>query len=152
MTSEFSQRRTVEFHETDMAGIAHFANYFRWMESAEHAFFSSLGLALHRDEGEGMFGWARVHAECDYHSPLRYPEEFDVHLRVCKKTDKALGYEVRFLALPVQDASEPRLVAQGKLEVVHVTRGPGEERMGAASMPEDVARLVTLVPPANHES
>ncbi|NBV85427.1 MAG: acyl-CoA thioesterase, partial [Verrucomicrobia bacterium] len=34
MSFEFVQQRRVEFAETDMAGIVHFANFFRWMESA----------------------------------------------------------------------------------------------------------------------
>ena len=29
MTSEFSHERTIEFVDTDMAGIVHFSNFFR---------------------------------------------------------------------------------------------------------------------------
>ncbi len=39
MPSGFSITRRVEFHETDMAGIMHFANYFRWMETCETDFY-----------------------------------------------------------------------------------------------------------------
>ena len=39
MPYEFKLTRQVEFSETDMAGIAHFTNFFRFMEAAEHAFF-----------------------------------------------------------------------------------------------------------------
>ena len=38
--------RRVEFCDTDMAGIVHFANFFRWMESAEVEFLRSLGLSV----------------------------------------------------------------------------------------------------------
>ena len=38
MTDEFRTTRMVEFFETDMAGIMHFSTFFRYMESAEHAF------------------------------------------------------------------------------------------------------------------
>ena len=38
--------RTVEFSETDMAGIVHYSNFFRYMESAEHAFFRALGFSV----------------------------------------------------------------------------------------------------------
>ena len=34
----------VEFSQTDMAGIVHFANFFRMMESTEHEFFRTIGL------------------------------------------------------------------------------------------------------------
>ena len=48
MAHAFTMQRRVEFAETDMAGILHFSNYFRFMESVEHAFFRSLG----RDSGD----------------------------------------------------------------------------------------------------
>ena len=48
MASEFRTRRFVEFADTDMAGMVHFAHYFRYMESAEHEFFRSQGFTLHR--------------------------------------------------------------------------------------------------------
>ena len=38
MGSAFVMRRRVEFIDTDMAGIVHFATYFRYMETAEHEF------------------------------------------------------------------------------------------------------------------
>ena len=43
MACEFKLTRQVEFSETDMAGIMHFSNFFRFMEAAEHAFFSVFG-------------------------------------------------------------------------------------------------------------
>ena len=64
MAYEFRILRRVEFSETDMAGIVHYSNFFRYMESAEHAFFRSLGLSVvdrpeHAPEGERV-GWPRV--------------------------------------------------------------------------------------------
>ncbi len=50
MPYEFKLTRRVEFAETDMAGIVHFANFFRMMESTEHAFFRSLGFTIHGHE------------------------------------------------------------------------------------------------------
>jgi len=43
MAYEFKVVRRVEFSDTDMAGIVHYSNFFRYMETAEHAFFRSLG-------------------------------------------------------------------------------------------------------------
>lgn len=40
----FQTSRRVEFCDTDMAGIVHFANFFRYMEAAEHELFRNLGL------------------------------------------------------------------------------------------------------------
>ncbi|MEQ2009187.1 MAG: acyl-CoA thioesterase, partial [Limisphaerales bacterium] len=46
MASEFKALRRVEFSETDMAGIVHYSNFFKYMETAEHAFFRSLGFSI----------------------------------------------------------------------------------------------------------
>ena len=43
MPYEFKVQRRVEFSETDMAGIMHYSNFFRFMETAEHAFYRDLG-------------------------------------------------------------------------------------------------------------
>ena len=42
----FLTTRLVEFSDTDMAGIVHFANFFRFMESAEHAYLRGCGLSV----------------------------------------------------------------------------------------------------------
>ena len=42
----FTTTRRVEFGDTDMAGIMHFANFFRFMEAAEPDFLRSLGLSV----------------------------------------------------------------------------------------------------------
>ena len=57
MPSEFRLTRRIEFAEADMAGIVHFANFFRMMESAEHEFFRSLGFSIHGHEDGATIGW-----------------------------------------------------------------------------------------------
>ena len=46
MPYEFKVVRRVEFSDTDMAGIMHYSNFFRFMETAEHGFFRSLGFSI----------------------------------------------------------------------------------------------------------
>ncbi len=46
MANVFHSRRRVEFVDTDMAGIVHFSNFFRWMESAEVDFLHARGLSV----------------------------------------------------------------------------------------------------------
>ena len=144
MPYEFVHRRTVEFAETDMAGIVHFSNFFRWMEAAEHAFFRSLGQSVHGGEGGAMWGWARVHAACDYHAPVRYQDEVEVRLLVREKRPSAITYVHVFTRV---SPDPPRVVARGTITAVCVARAPGEERMRAAPMPADIARLVEVAPP-----
>ncbi len=126
-----------------MAGIVHFANFFRWMEAAEHSLFRSLGLTLHGQTEEGMRGWARVHAECDYRKPLRYPDEVEVRVTVTQKRSSSITYDHVITRV---SGDEPEEVARGVITAVYVGRAPGEDRMQAMPMPEDVARLMEVAP------
>ena len=67
-----SIQRRVEFYETDMAGIVHFSNFFRFMEACEHAFLRSLDHELHGMLDGLETGWPRVNATCDYRAPARF--------------------------------------------------------------------------------
>ena len=143
MAHEFKLKRRVEFADTDMAGIAHFSNFFRWMEATEHAFFRSLGFTLHENDPDstqgGMRGFARVHADCDYRRPLRYPDEFEVRLLVRDVHETSIEYAFAFL----QADSE---VARGSLEVVYVARGAGDESMRRTPIPQAIAAAIEVAP------
>ena len=55
MPAQFITTRRVEFADTDMAGIIHFANYYRYMEEAEHAMWRAAGLSIH--DPADAHGW-----------------------------------------------------------------------------------------------
>ena len=105
MSYEFHCRQRVEFADTDMAGIVHFSNFFRYMERAEHEFLRSLGLSVHAVNGDDLVSWPRVNAECKFRAPLSFEDELDVHLLVREKRSKSITYEFRFYK---QGAREPR--------------------------------------------
>ena len=113
MPAEFSLTHRVQFSETDMAGVVHFANYFRWMEIVEHAFFRSLGLSVMMTHEAVEIGWPRIACSCEYHGPARFEEEITLKLRVIKVGGKSLSYEVDFL-------KGETLLAMGKLTSVCV--------------------------------
>lgn len=145
MTSEFAITRRVEFSETDMAGIVHYSNFFRYMEAAEHAFIRSLGFSVAARPGDPAVGWPRVHASCDYHRPLRFEDEVEVRLRVVEKRSKALTYEFRFRRL---NGPEPVEVARGRLTVVCVGHLP-DGTMKATQIPPVIAERIAVAPPEN---
>lgn len=96
MPTEFTITRRVQFAETDMAGVMHFANYFRWMEEVEHAFFRSLGMhVIQQHEGETV-SWPRVHVSCEYFGPVRFEDEVEVRLIVTDISTKSVTYEAVF--------------------------------------------------------
>lgn len=144
MAHAFTTTRRVEFSETDLAGIAHFANFFRWMESAEHEFFRSLGLSVHGELEGREYGFVRVHAECDYAAPLHYGQLVRIDLALREKTSKALTYDFEFRR-DDEPAADP--AARGRLVVVHVTRPAGaDERLRATDLPAEIARHLEVAP------
>ena len=66
MNEPFRTTRRVEFGDTDMAGIAHFANFFRYMEAAETDFLHALGLSVSWGSGSQRYGFPRVSVACDF--------------------------------------------------------------------------------------
>ena len=127
-----------------MAGIVHYSNFFRYMEAAEHAFFRSLGFSIVNRNALPQIGWPRVHAHCDYHAPLRFEDEFEVHLLVTEKKSKALSYQFRFRKLNDPDEKE---VARGKLTVVCVAHHT-DGTMSATHIPEEIASKIEVAPEA----
>src|SRR4051812_26009804 len=143
MAYEHKAVRRVEFADTDMAGIMHYSNYFRFLETAEHAFFRSLGLSI-VTKVDPPVGWPRVHAECDFRAPLYFEDEVEVHLLVSEKKSKSLSYVFRFRKL---NATPPVEVAHGKLTVVCV-RHEKDGKMAACNIPDFIADKIEVAPEA----
>jgi len=135
MACEFKLVRRVEFSETDLAGIVHYSNFFRYMESAEHAFFRALGFSIVTTQVAPPVGWPRVHASCDFRHPLRFEDEVEIHLLVTEKKAKSLTYLFKLTKL---NATPPVLVAQGRITVVCVARDPNG-KMSATPIPNAIA-------------
>ena len=145
MSYEFKAVRRVEFSETDMAGIVHFSNFFRYMETAEHAFYHSLGFSVILDNHKPPLGFPRVHASCEYKKPLRFEDTLEIHLLVKEKRSRVLSYVFRFNKLPREESGSAELVATGQLTVVCVTyehRG----RMEAFPIPTEFAEKIQVAP------
>jgi len=140
MPYEFKVQRRVEFSETDMAGIMHYSNFFKFMETAEHAFYRSIGLSVVMKDADPPLGWPRVHAECDYSAPLRFEDLVEVHMLVKEKKNKALTYVFRFYKIN----GERTEVARGALTVVCVTHENGE--MKAVKIPKNLADQIQVAP------
>ncbi len=140
MAHEFCYRRRVEFAETDLAGIVHFSNYFRYMEMAEHAFLRSLGLSVHQHAGDHVVGWPRIHAECSFKSAATFEDELEIHLLVREKTAKTIGYAFRIRN------GEGRLVAAGAITVICVRFDPDTKQMAATTIPAEIDAVIEVAP------
>jgi YbgC/YbaW family acyl-CoA thioester hydrolase len=141
MAYEFKVTRRIEFSETDMAGIVHFSNFFRYMEIAEHGFYRALGYSVVMHQFDPPLGFPRVHAECDYRKPLRFEDLLEIHLLVKEKKPRVLTYVFKFRNI----TAEPVEIARGLLTVVCVSHTPG--KMEAVSIPVELASQIETAPP-----
>ena len=99
MASFFKATRRVEFCETDMAGIVHFSNFYKWMEQCEHEFFRSLGLSIVEHQADGStVGWPRVSSQCRFESPAHYEDVLEMLLTVQRIGVKSLSFDIAFCA------------------------------------------------------
>jgi acyl-CoA thioester hydrolase len=139
---EYRVTRDVEFSDTDMAGIMHFSNFFRFMEAAEHGFFRSLGLSIHTTDPEPL-GWPRVHADCDFRFPLKFEDSVEVRLLVREKREKSIVYSFVFRKL---NEDPQREVARGTLAVACVRRDRSTGQLTAVPIPPAIAGKIEVAP------
>jgi YbgC/YbaW family acyl-CoA thioester hydrolase len=144
MAFEFKQTRRVEFADTDMGGIVHFSNYYRYMEAAEHAFYRSLGLRIHAPGDESGIGWPRVATSCTYKGPLRFGDEVEIHLLVREKRTKTLTYA---LVLSKVEGGQRTEVARGAMTVISAVLDPVSGTIKAIPIPPEFDARIEAAPP-----
>jgi YbgC/YbaW family acyl-CoA thioester hydrolase len=126
--SDHTFRRRVQFYETDVAGIVHFSWFFRYMEEAEHALWREAGLSIHPPDSD--IGWPRVASSFEFYRPLRFEDEFDVHLRIAEMTKKTIRYECTL-------TKDGEKLASGTMTIACVRKKP---TMRGIEIPEDIAQ------------
>lgn len=130
--AHYTAERRVEFHHTDMAGIVHFSEFFRYMESAEHEMFRHLGSTVHHPD---VGGWPRVACSFEFMAPLRFEDVFEVGLTIEKlgNSSMTLSGEIR---------RDGTVVARGQSTCVHCQ--PNEEgNFAKATIPEKLRTKLT---------
>ena len=111
MTQPFRITRRVEFGDTDMAGIAHFSNFFRYMEVAETDFLLARGLSVAWEAGGQRFGFPRVSVACDFKRPVRFRDVLEIAVTVEEVGRKSVRYRFDF-------THEGKEVAVGRITAV----------------------------------
>jgi YbgC/YbaW family acyl-CoA thioester hydrolase len=138
--SRFVYRRRILFHETDLAGIVHFSNFFKYMEEAEHAFVRSIGFSIHPPEElrePTRAGWPRVSASCDFKTPLFFEEEIEIDLEVAEIRPRSIRYHFDFWKDPDGGAAGRTLAAAGELVVVRVEADRARGTITAVPIPPE---------------
>ncbi|HIG30734.1 MAG TPA: acyl-CoA thioesterase [Verrucomicrobiales bacterium] len=142
MKDHFKTIHRVQFSETDMAGMVHFSNFFRYMERVEHEFYRSLGFSVLMKQISRSFGLPRVHAACRYKSPLKFEDEVEIHLYVQEIRHKTIHYCLRFYNL--SNPGDPP-AAEGELTVICV-ENQDSGKMKAVPIPDEMKRLLSVHP------
>ncbi len=88
--------RKVQFADTDLAGVVHFSNYFRYMEEVECSFWRSLGISVNISDGDGHIGWPRVAVSCDYARPARFEDDVELAITLTEITEKSVSFKCEF--------------------------------------------------------
>jgi YbgC/YbaW family acyl-CoA thioester hydrolase len=130
----FRTTRRVEFYDTDMACIVHFANFFRFMESAEVEFLRSLGISVRLPWGGEMIGFPRVSASCDYLRPARFEDVLDVSVTVAKVGSSSVTYHFEF-------EKDGEVIARGKVTGV-CCRVLGKDQFESMRIPDEIRALL----------
>ena len=136
MPEPFHTSRLVEFHDTDMAGIMHFASFFVYMESAEHELLRSLGLSVHSRLEDEHVSFPRVSASCDYVSPARCEEVLDIAISITRIGTKSITYEFHF-------TRDGAVIATGSMTAVCCRVTPGKPPVSRPIPADMVEKLHT---------
>lgn len=138
MAHEFHTQRRIEFADTDMAGIVHFARFFIFMETAEHEFLRSLGTSVAAKLDHLQLGWPRLAASCEYLSPAKFEDVLDIRIVVTRKGNKSMTYQFDFRRGEV-------LIARGQMSSVCCIVG-AEGKLKSIPIPDFLAERIQEAP------
>ncbi|MET1101368.1 MAG: thioesterase family protein [Pyrodictiaceae archaeon] len=114
----YSSTYRVYWSETDAALMMHFSNFFRVCERVEEEFFWTLGL---RFDPHSDIIFPRVHASCDYRSPLHPGDAYRVDLVEILVGKSSITYRYRFY----NESRGGRLAAECTIVAVAYDRRTG---------------------------
>ena len=93
----FSTRITVNFGDTDPAGLVYFPNIFHYCHIAMERFFHEVcDVSYSKLTGEQQLGFPTVRIDAEFKIPLRYGDVIDLEMAVLKigKKSLSLSYKV----------------------------------------------------------
>lgn len=122
MNQIFTITRQVAFSETDMAGLAHFSNYFKWMEVTENLFLQEHQILFIETRNSKTYAWPRVNVSCTYKAPLFFQNKVAISLTINSITKHSITYFFNFDRLTADP--EKVLVATGEMTAVFASTNP----------------------------
>lgn len=132
--SDFVYQRRIEFSDTDMGGMVHFARFFVFMEIAEHAFLRELGADVDVEIDGRRVSWPRVAASCDFKAQAHFNDVLDIHVEVVRKGEKSMTYGFVF-------KREDTVIAHGQTTAV-CCELDAEHGWKSTPIPDSLAELI----------
>ena len=133
----FWVQKKVHWSDSDAAGIAWFANYFRWFEDAEEELFTAtLGRSRQSLLDEIKFGMPRVEAAAKYRAPVRAGQTIRVGIASIVENPRRLRHDFE-----MRD-EQGKIVADGFVRVACVD----SVSFSARDLPPEVLRMVEALP------
>jgi acyl-CoA thioesterase FadM len=131
--------KKVHWSDCDAAGIAWFANYFRWFEDAEEELYVGvLGRTRQSLLDELAFGMPRVEASAKYRAPIKAGQTIRIGIASVLENPRRLRHEFE-----MRDASDA-LLATGFVRVACFDLAAFKPR----DLPPQVVQLVNDLPRA----
>lgn len=128
----FKQSFRVHWVDTDIAGVMHFSNFFRYFEACEEEFYRSISLPLTMIRDRYGVMMPRVEAHCEYKAACRFDDVIEVTMKVRKVAEKTITYD---FAVTLQ--RNGKLAAQGYVKCIAV-----DQNWKAVPLPAAVAKRV----------
>lgn len=110
----------VRFYETDMMGIAHHSNHFRWFEMARIEFLRHIGVTLGAMMEEDIV-FPIMNVSCEYKEPARFDDIINIETYLVKMTRAQMVFRYR-----MRRASDGVLLATGETKNAFMSQSTGK--------------------------
>jgi acyl-CoA thioester hydrolase len=122
----------VRWVDTDVAGVMHYSNFFRYFEACEEEFYRSKGATLVQLREKYRIMLPRVEAHCVYKLPCKFDDLIEVVLTVREVGSKTVTYDFQ-----TYRNGEKQLAAEGYLKCIAV-----DTNWKVVPLPIEVAKIL----------
>jgi YbgC/YbaW family acyl-CoA thioester hydrolase len=128
----FKSTFRVHWVDTDIAGVMHYSNFFRYFEACEEEFYRSQGAALGHLREKYRIMLPRVEAHCVYKSACKFDDLIEVVLKVRDVESKTVTYDFQLYR-----KEENQLAAEGFLKCIAV-----DKNWKVVPLPVEIAKIL----------
>jgi YbgC/YbaW family acyl-CoA thioester hydrolase len=122
----------VHWVDTDVAGVMHFTNFFRYFEACEEEFYRSISIPFNTIREKYGITLPRVEAHCNYKATCRFDDFIEVAMRVREVAEKTVTYGFQMIR-----QFDGKLAAEGSIKCIAVN-----SEWKAVSLPAELAKVL----------